>query len=480
MSSFHCPRGRIGQFGFAVALVVLFVGGCTSVNSRLNDPTLPIEHRVHNHTRAATSQPLAATNRPADHDGYFVGIAISGGGSRSANFAAACLFQLDRFDLLDYTDYISSVSGGSLTAAYYCLNGSDWNPGNVQQKLTHSFASDIILQTLLPWNWFTLTFTDYDRSDLLAEALRHELFTRDGKPLTYANLRPDRPRLLINATNLQSGRRFVFCNETFDTLNSDLAKYPIDYAVAASASFPLVFHQVTLRDFSTIYPQYRHLIDGGVTDNLGVTTLIETYENQTRAAQEQGLPLPYPHGAILIVLDARTRFDAKLSDKGDIGFIESLKTGAGLTSTTLLARAGSATFADLIVNHSPDDVTAKVLRAQIKQLEDEGFVTLKDQQGRTVQVLHLSLPRVNRLQNLPFASFSDTVNNISTYFNIEPTEAYHLYQAASLLVEQQFAPHLRSLSAELHASSPAAPSDPRLSTSAPVLPPDQLPSHRSP
>jgi len=33
--------------------------------------------------------------------------------------------------------------------------------------------------------------------------------------------------LLINATDLQSGQRFVFANESFDAINSDLSKYPI-------------------------------------------------------------------------------------------------------------------------------------------------------------------------------------------------------------------------------------------------------------
>ncbi len=436
--------------------ITLVAGGCTSVNIPLNSMSVPGSQRIKNDARATMtdappSRASHAPRRPADDDGYFVGIAISGGGSRSANFAAASLFQLERFDLLKYVDCISAVSGGALTAAYYCLNDQDWNPANVQKKLTYAFASDIIGQTLLPWNWFALTLTDYDRSDLLAESLQRELFTRDGKPLTYADLRTDRPQLLINATNLQSGQRFVFCNESFDEINSDLSKYPIAYAVAASASFPLVFHQVTLRDFSTIYPQYRHLIDGGVTDNLGITTLVETYEKRTTAAREQGLANPYPNGAILIIIDARTRFDAKLSDKGDIGFIESLKTGAGLTSTALLARAGSATFADLIVSHSPDDVTAKTLREQIQQLEDTGFIVLKDQSGEMVEVLHLALPRVHQLKNLPFASFSESLNNISTYFNISDTEAYHLYQAADILVDQLFAGHLRDISQALHA-----------------------------
>src|SRR5439155_11665117 len=99
-------------------------------------------------------------------DGFFVGLAISGGGSRSANFAAACMFHLQRLGLLQRVDYISSVSGGSLTAAYYCAStDEEWNPGNVQRKLGHSFASDLIATTFVPWNFVWMAISDWDRSD---------------------------------------------------------------------------------------------------------------------------------------------------------------------------------------------------------------------------------------------------------------------------------------------------------------------------
>src|SRR3712207_8789842 len=48
-----------------------------------------------------------------DADGIFFGVALSGGGSRSANFAAACMFELEQLGLLGRVDYLSSVSGGS-------------------------------------------------------------------------------------------------------------------------------------------------------------------------------------------------------------------------------------------------------------------------------------------------------------------------------------------------------------------------------
>ena len=54
--------------------------------------------------------------------------------------------------------------------------------------------------------------------------------------------------------------------------------------VFASAAVPVLMHHVTLRDYSTVYKQYRHLIDGGVTDNLGVVSLVETYDAQVQSA----------------------------------------------------------------------------------------------------------------------------------------------------------------------------------------------------
>lgn len=461
-----------------IVILCALVTGCTYVNKPLNSVKLPLEARAKNNTRAVLGAPIIlpqATTQPDDtivraevgddpqdtgadrnHDGYFVGLSLSGGGSRSSNFAASIMFQLQRLHLLDKVDYISSVSGGSLTAAYYCASDDEhWNPEEVQKRLTHSFASDMIGQVLLPWNWFALTFTDYDRSDLLAQSLDQNLFTRDGRKLTFKDLRADRPRLLINATDLQSGDPFIFCNESFDELNSDLSQYPLSYAVAASSAVPVVIHQVTLRDFSTIFKSYRHLIDGGVNDNLGVKSLVQAYDAHVQAAERAHRPNPFPNGVILLVIDARTQFDARLSDKGDIGLIDSLRMGAGLTSTVLLNRASSATLSEIVVKHSRDDLTAQQLRDQIDTLERDGFLQLQDRHGLTVRVVHLALSRVNDLKDLPFHSFNESVNNIATYFNIDPSEAYHLDQAADLLVREKFEGRLKAIEHEIERKSPA-------------------------
>lgn len=460
------------------AAVLMALAGCTNANIPLNAPHVGLESRRMNHTRAAMftgaapsdkSGP-ASSRRPAvlipetqtarlpfDRDGMFVGLALSGGGSRSANFSAACMFQLERVGLLGRVDYISSVSGGSLPAAYYCATGDGWNPGNVQKKLTYPFASNVLVQTLLPWNHLALMFTDWDRSDLLAGTFRDVMFNSHGRALTFADLRPDRPRLLINSTDLQSGRRFVFSDETFDQLNSDLSKFPLSYAVAASAAVPVILHPVTLRDYSTTFPQYRHLIDGGVTDNLGIETLLETYSGQLAAAAREHRPDPYPNGAVLIVADAHTAFNAELSSMGDIGWLVSLKTALGLTSSSLLNRVSSADMADIIVRNTPDQTTAQQMRKEIRDLNETGYLDIRDRSGHRVRVIYLSLSQVNNLHNLPFQSFSESLNSIGTYFNISDYEAYHLYQAAELLVKEKFEGRLKEIVAELDQAAATRP-----------------------
>jgi predicted acylesterase/phospholipase RssA len=457
------------------ALLLLAAGGCRPFNRPLNSLKMPLESRVRNSTRAllgaeltpldaletqhirpATRPGEAANNVadvarcPTDDDGYFVGLAISGGGSRSANFGAASMFQLQRLGMLQRVDYLSCVSGGSIAGAYYCTQGDAWNVEAVQKKLTHGFANDVLFQTILPWNMLALMFTSVDRSDLLADSFQRTVFNKNGRPLTYADLRDDRPRLLINATDLQTGKRFVFSNESFDEINSDLSTFPIARAVAASSAVPVLLHQVTIKDYSTTFNQYRHLIDGGVSDNLGAATLVETFSAHVEQARAAGLPDPYPHGAVLLFIDATVAYDARLSDKSDISFLDSIVFGMGASTTSLLNRAGSATLAEIIVRNAPDDAPARDLRRYIRELKETGHLTLKDRTGHTVRVVHVALGRVGDLRDLPFMSFSERVNNIATYFNIDRTEAFHLYQAAQMLIEQQHEPMLRAIMDEMN------------------------------
>jgi len=460
------PRRSIAFY----ASLVLLIAGCQPVDHQLNKQTVLLESRQKNHTRSAVFADIIAPGReegsnvksersvaptagqqpPADNDGCFVGLAISGGGSRSANFAAACMFQLERAGLLQKVDYISTVSGGSLAGAYYCVSDdSQWNPQNVQRKLTQKFATELIKRTFLPWNDLAFVFGDWNRSDLLANVFTERLFSQNGRALTFGDLRADRPRLLINSTDVASARRFVFCNETFDELNSDLSRYPLSYAVTASSAVPVLLHPVAIEDFSTDFPQFHQLVDGGVTDNLGVQTLVETYASQVRQAADQGRPPPYPRGAVFILIDAHTRVNNALAEKRDIGLIASLKAAAALTSTALLNRASSATLAEIIVNGARDDETAAEMRRDIAQLNEQGFLHFTDKRNHPVRVLYLSLSQVSTLHNIPYGSFGENVNTMGTYFNIKPGEAYSLYESAELLMKERFEGKVREILQEI-------------------------------
>jgi NTE family protein len=217
------------------------------------------------------------------HNHVFVGVALSGGGSRAANFSAAVLQELEELGFLDHLSAISSVSGGSLTAAYYGLyrhrlREPTWDWRTLRKSLRENLIARWLLQALNPANWFLYWFTDLDRSDLMARVFDNRFFHGD----TFAQLGDKGPSIYINATDL-GFKRFVFSDEAFEALSSRLDKYPISQAVMASAAFPGIFNDVTVRNYGMSklrraigrgpVPRYKHLFDGGPSDNLGVETL---------------------------------------------------------------------------------------------------------------------------------------------------------------------------------------------------------------
>src|SRR6266496_1026008 len=75
-------------------------------------------------------------------DSRFVGLALSGGGSRSANFSVAVMLELQRQGILQQVDVISGVSGGALAGAYYGLHPEMWDLAR-EKKLREVFGYDI-------------------------------------------------------------------------------------------------------------------------------------------------------------------------------------------------------------------------------------------------------------------------------------------------------------------------------------------------
>src|SRR5216684_3222884 len=71
--------------------------------------------------------------------------------------------------LLADVDVISSVSGGSFTAAHYALFGTEGFKRFEDNFLYRNIQGELIARALAPWNWTRLLRSDYSRIDLAAD-----------------------------------------------------------------------------------------------------------------------------------------------------------------------------------------------------------------------------------------------------------------------------------------------------------------------
>ncbi len=260
-----------------------------------------------------TGDPCARIPR----DRNFVALTLSGGGARSAVLSAAIMFEMQRLGLLRSVDVVSSVSGGSLTSALYavsCDGGelcqsnvlpSDrivWREPIILEKLRYNFmgswAFSLFANPIVVSKYMT---TYFDRNDVMADALADRLYRRSAGlftskgGLTFAQLNPLRPNLVLGATDVTRstddyglpGRCFQFTLERFQgpgvteianerTIHSDLDSYPIAYSVMASNAFPGLFQYETLRDYlgePDGPARYVHLADGGIRDQIALVPI---------------------------------------------------------------------------------------------------------------------------------------------------------------------------------------------------------------
>jgi len=255
--------------------------------------------------------------RHGDPGGHLVLLAFSGGGTRAAALSYGVLKELrdtlidsrgKRVRLLDEVDSISSVSGGSFTAAYYGLFGDRLFTDYENVFLKQSIQGALIKNLFDPSYWWKSIFSGFDRTEMAIEYYDNHIF--EGK--TFADIRLDQgPYIEINATDLGGGSRFAFIQAYFDIICSDLAGFPIARAVTASSAVPIAFPPVVLKNYTgscdptqsgfvrymlSEKPKdarsqelqqriqsysdrkkhpYIHLVDGGVSDNLGLRALTD-------------------------------------------------------------------------------------------------------------------------------------------------------------------------------------------------------------
>ena len=282
-------------------VMLMLVAACAAVDTTSSQPpqAAPVSAEV------ASRWSLALEQRER-HDRQFLGLAISGGGSRAAVFGAAVMLELDRLGLLRQVDAISAVSGGAMPAALYALdgrNGVDFRRDGLE-RVGYDFQWAILRRWATPWQVVRAWFSDEARPAIVMELLDRELF----HGATYGDLNPDRPKLLLNATNALTAEPVVLSDDLFAALRQVPASFPISRAVYMSASYPGLFPPLMLPPGEEMAVsgngQGLTAYDGGTGDNLGVATLLRVLE---RAAAHQPLETNFPDGCLVIAVDATPR-----------------------------------------------------------------------------------------------------------------------------------------------------------------------------
>lgn len=250
-----------------------------------------------------------------------IGLSLSGGGYRAAAFHLGTLKKLHALQLLEKVEVISTISGGSIIGAYYCLHKDDFAffeqsfYTSLQQRnlIRGVLFSTAILPLLLvvliflvptiyllfsAWAWispilfiimiavlFSYQFKLFQVSQQI-ETLYDRFFYQHRS----LDSLPESPKLVIGSTNLETARLFTFSktemlDSTYTQKNSAIRfttkDFPLSRAVAASSAVPFAFTPITIdpiffedsTDSTKIHPL---LVDGGVYDNQGIHKLVQT------------------------------------------------------------------------------------------------------------------------------------------------------------------------------------------------------------
>jgi hypothetical protein len=256
--------------------------------------------RIHYSWHEGSGETLSEVAPPPER--AFIGVALSGGGSRAAVYGAAGMEALARAGLMDDVTHISSVSGGGLANAYFltrdplnCAAGDmaclEANFDAFIETMAHNYLRDMLIRQIQKPNRFG---SPTRRLSSLQDALDEEI--TDGT--TFGAL-PASPVAFFNGARFDDARRFVFTNAampeapgmiapftnmgirsaTFsleDCTKRTPADLPVSLAVATSAGFPPLLGPTAIhmpKECGGMPENFWHLGDGGILDNSGVETL---------------------------------------------------------------------------------------------------------------------------------------------------------------------------------------------------------------
>lgn len=468
----------------SMALTGLLLVGCATVVIAPPQPERPLERVESAHGYRFANLPPG----PDNTDGLFMVLAFSGGGTRSAALAYGVLEQLRDTSvywegrqrrLLDEVDVINGVSGGSYAAAYYGLHGDAFFTSFPQRFLQADLQSELLdhyvsvtgLAQLLDWS-------RNDRVDHLSWLIDRHVF--EGK--TFADLlaRRQRPLIVLHATDLALGSDFQFTQDQLDPLCIDLSSFPIARAVAASSAVPILFGPVALKNHAGrcgyVAPSWLrqpvpqpvdsglslrmqrhasdvrsyldadkktgrpwiHLVDGGVSDNLGLRGAIESSMARGGLAPLlRRLRVKEVRKVVFLVVSAEVLPDLKIDRSGD-------SPGTATMATAVV---------DAFMNNNSFEIMAW-LRSNFSlwQKEARESVAAGDRHDSPYAGLpEFYLIEVN-LRDIQDSAERERMMAVPTTLKLDPEQVGSLIQAGRTLLER--APEFRRLVQALRAPHP--------------------------
>jgi predicted acylesterase/phospholipase RssA len=236
-----------------------------------------------------------------------IGLALSGGGFRAAIFHLGVIRRLEELGIMPQIRAISSVSGGSIIAAYYLcemerrlhLEPVDLRTDrDVRMRIFEEIAADFLAALDKNLRSRALFYTPFYHPWLFVKTLLMRPFRASARSILIQeeydrwfykgnslDQLPSAPaedddarkdvvkgcRLLLNTTSLLSGNRVSFCREPVSGVNEmsrvNTNGLPISRVVGASSGVPGLFPPTLIAGDV--------LVDGGLTDNQGIESLLE-------------------------------------------------------------------------------------------------------------------------------------------------------------------------------------------------------------
>ena len=359
-----------------LGLLGLGLAACSSLSA---EPNRPLETAIHGPAYRITSIPDGTSPE------LFVALAFSGGGKRSSAFGYGVLTALREVTadvgegprkLTDEIDVVTGVSGGSFTAAAFALRRDALFETYADEFLKYDLNADIFGLYLLPWRWDWLVNPDWGSNDEMARVYDDLLF----QGANYGDLaKLGRPFLGVQATDFANEAPFIFGQDTFDWICSDITTLPVARAVAASNGFPVLFSPISLRNYahdetqSCSRPQwverymriddelsrrrqlaelattyldkrtdsYVHLLDGGVADNLALRGLIQMMAPVTEDGTLDHERMKRIRAVLIVSVDGQAEPDRELSD---VPYLKGIFRVLGAVASTAIDRYGYETL----------------------------------------------------------------------------------------------------------------------------------------